>query len=403
VISRVNVPLSNLRAVVIIIVVAFHSVLPYLASQPPKPFPFDAAPYRWLAFPVIDSERFFGFDLFCAWQDVSLMSLMFLLAGLFTPASLSRKGSLAYFSDRWWRIGLPFFLAAGTLSPLAYYASYRLTAIDPSLAAFWEHWLALPMWPSGPAWFLWQLFVLSALAAVLHACAPQSLQALDRVAGRYDDRPFAFFVMLVALSAVVYVPAAMVFSAWDWTRFGPFSVQTCRVLHYALYFFAGFALGNRGVDHGLLKSDGPLARHWLVLLAVAIVANLLWGGVTSLTLPDWNASSLAARLAAASAFPPACAAGALSLLAIALRLMRFRDRVLDSLSSNAYGIYLLHYVAVVWLQYALLATSLPAIAKGAIVFAAALLLSWAASAGLKMLLALLPGLSGRGAIADQRR
>src|SRR5262249_31141192 len=173
-------------------------------------------------------------------------------------------------------------------------------------------------------------------------------------------------------------------------------------LHYAVYFFAGFALGNRGVDHGLLKSDGPLARHWLILLAVAIVANLLWGGLTSLTLPDWNASSLAARLAAASAFPPACAAGALSLLAIALRLMRFRDRMLGSLSSNAYGIYLLHYVAVVWLQYALLATSLPAIAKGAIVFAAALLLSWAASAGLKMLLALLPGLPGRGAIADQR-
>src|SRR5262249_5901452 len=211
---------------------------------------------------------------------------------------------------------------------------------------------ALPMWPSGPAWFLWQLFVLSALAAILRACAPQSLQALDRLAGRYDDRPFAFFVMLIALSAVVYVPAAMVFSAWDWTRFGPFSVQTCRVLHYAVYFFAGFALGNRGVDHGLLKSDGPLARNWLVLLAVAIVANLLWGGLTSLTLPDWNASSLAARLAAASAFPPACAAGALSLLAIALRLMRFRDRMLGSLSSNAYGIYLLHYVAVVWLQYA---------------------------------------------------
>jgi Acyltransferase family len=403
VISRVNVPLSNLRAVVIIIVVAFHSVLAYLASQPPKPLPFDAAPYRWVAFPIIDSDRFFGFDLFCAWQDVSLMSLMFLLAGVFTPASLSRKGSLAYLNERWWRIGLPFFLAAGTLSPLAYYASYRLTAADPSLAAFWEHWLALPMWPSGPAWFLWQLFVLSALAAILRACAPQSLQALDRLAGRYDHRPFAFFIALTALSAIAYVPAAMVFSAWDWTTLGPFSVQLCRPLHYAVYFSAGFALGSRGVDHALLNSDGPLARHWPVLLVAAIVANLVWGGLTSLTLPDWNASPLAARLAAASAYPPACAAGALSLLAIALRLMRFRDRALDSLSSNAYSIYLLHYVPVVWLQYALLATDLPAIAKGAIVFAAALLLSWAASAGFKTLLPLLPGLPGRGAVADQRR
>src|SRR5438552_6627807 len=105
---RVHVPLGNLRAVVILIVVAFHSVLPYLASQPAEPFAFDAAPYRWVAFPIIDRERFFGFDLFCAWQDVSLMTLMFFLAGLFTAPSLNRKGALAYLSDRGWRIGLPF-------------------------------------------------------------------------------------------------------------------------------------------------------------------------------------------------------------------------------------------------------------------------------------------------------
>jgi hypothetical protein len=104
---RVHVPLSNLRAVVILIVVAFHSVLPYLASQPAQPFPFDAPPYRWMAFPIIDRERFFGFDLFCAWQDVSLMTLMFFLAGIFTAPSLGRKGAPAYLSERRWPISRP--------------------------------------------------------------------------------------------------------------------------------------------------------------------------------------------------------------------------------------------------------------------------------------------------------
>src|SRR5881394_2660255 len=98
--STPNVPLSNLRAVVILIVVAFHSVLAYLASQPAGPFAFDAAPYRWIAFPILDQQRWFGFDLFCAWQDVSLMSLMFFLAGLFTPTSLGRKGTLTYLLER---------------------------------------------------------------------------------------------------------------------------------------------------------------------------------------------------------------------------------------------------------------------------------------------------------------
>jgi hypothetical protein len=93
----------------------------------------------------------------------------------------------------------------------------------------------------------------------------------------------------------------------------------------------------------------------------------------------------------------------LCLLAIALRFLNFRDRVLDSLSVNAYSIYLLHYAAVVWLQYALLAVALSAVAKGTIVFALALGSSWAASAGSSSLVVLLPGLGGKGTIADQRR
>jgi surface polysaccharide O-acyltransferase-like enzyme len=389
--------------VVILIVVAFHSVLSYLASQPAGPFPFDVPPYRWIAFPIIDRERWFGFDLFCAWQDVSLMSLMFFLAGLLTPASLGRKGSLTYLSERWRRIGLPFLLAVGVLSPVAFFASYRTTATDPSAAAFWQHWRALPMWPSGPAWFLWQLFVLSTLAAGLHALAPRRVQALARLAGNFSDRPLSFCISLIALSILAYVPLAMVFTPWDWTSLGPFSLQLSRPLHYIIYFLVAFAVGSYGFDRSVLRADGPLARRWLAWLAAAVASIVVWGGLTSLTLPDWNASPLAYRLAAASAFPAACAIGALSLLAICLRLMRTRYRVLDSLSAHAYSIYLLHYVFVVWLQYAVLGIGLNAIEKAALVFVCALALSWTVSAGLMRLAGLFSDLTGKRAIADQLR
>jgi peptidoglycan/LPS O-acetylase OafA/YrhL len=401
---RVHLPLGNLRAVVILIVVAFHAVLPYLASQPAEPFAFDAAPYRWVAFPIIDRERFFGFDLFCAWQDVSLMTLMFVLAGSFTAASLDRKGPLAYLSDRALRIGVPFLLAAAVLAPLAYFASFSVTDADPTPAAFARHWLALPMWPAGPAWFLWQLFVLSAIAAALRALAPQGLETLSRFAARFDDHPLGLFATLVAITTLGYVPLALAFSAWDWGSLGPFAIQLSRPLTYLVYFFAGFALGSQGFDRGLLRSDGALSRHWLQLLAAAMISFAVWGLVTSLTLPDWNASPFGYRLAAALSFPPACASGVLCWLAIALRFLNFRDRILDGLSANAYSIYLLHYVAVVWLQYALLAVALSAVAKGMIVFALALGTSWAASAGLRSLVPLLPNLlGGKGTIADQRR
>ena len=75
--SSVNVPFNNFGAVVILIVVAFRPALPYLASQPRRRPAFDVEPCRWIAFPIVDRELWFGFDVFCAWQDVSLIPLMF--------------------------------------------------------------------------------------------------------------------------------------------------------------------------------------------------------------------------------------------------------------------------------------------------------------------------------------
>jgi len=50
--------------------------------------------------------------------------------------------------------------------------------------------------------------------------------------------------------------------------------------------------------------------------------------------------------------------------------------VFDSLSASSYGMYLVHYPIVVWLQFALPAVALGPIAKGSIVYVGADALSW---------------------------
>jgi len=111
-VPRASLAIDNLRAVVILLVLAFHSVLAYLNYLPPHPFAFDQPPFLWRSFPIVDSARWMGFDLFCAWLDVFLMSFFFLLSGLFVWPSLSRKGAWTFLSDRLLRIGLPFLLVA---------------------------------------------------------------------------------------------------------------------------------------------------------------------------------------------------------------------------------------------------------------------------------------------------
>jgi surface polysaccharide O-acyltransferase-like enzyme len=71
-----------------------------------------------------------------------------------------------------------------------------------------------------------------------------------------------------------------------------------------------------------------------------------------------------------------CAASGLFFLSLFLRFVNKRRSVFDSLHNNAYGMYLIHYLFVIWLQYALLDTTFAAIEKGAIVFVGTLALSW---------------------------
>ena len=82
-------------------------------------------------------------------------------------------------------------------------------------------------------------------------------------------------------------------------------------------------------------------------------------------------------------FALACFTSCFFVLALAMRFARARGSLLDSLCGNAYGMYLVHYGFVVWLQFALLGILWPAILKAAIVFAGAVLVSWSASAALR--------------------
>ena len=90
--------------------------------------------------------------------------------------------------------------------------------------------------------------------------------------------------------------------------------------------------------------------------------------------PATPTTPLALRAAAGLSYVLACFASCFFVFAAAVRFagVRFggvKARLLDSLKANAFGMYLVHYLFVVWLQFALLGLELPGLVKGAIVFA----------------------------------
>ena len=376
--TRSSLALSNLRGYAIVMVVAFHAFIAYLGSQPAAPLPFDEPPFGWRANPIVDSARWFGFDLFCAFQYIYLMHLLFFLSGLFVWPSLSRKGARTFLYDRLVRLGVPFAVGLYVLMPLSYYPVYRVTAVDASWSAFWSHWTALPFWPSGPIWFLWVLLLFNLAAAALFWLYPRAGEALGRLSESAGTRPGRIFLVLVAVSAVAYLPLSALFAPWEWAQFGPFALQPSLAPQYAIYFFAGLGIGAFGLERGLLEPDGMLAQRCWRWLAGTGAAFLLWIVPTALIVNGTSLPGLQilADLGFLLCAPSACFA----LVGLFLRTTRRHRPVLESLADNTYGIYLVHYVFVLWLQYLLLGVALFAVAKAAIVFTGALALSWATTA-----------------------
>jgi glucans biosynthesis protein C len=379
--QKTSLALNNLRGYAIIIVIAFHSCIAYIANQPAGSASFDAPPFDWLAHPIVDPNRFIGFDLFCALQFLYMMQLMFFLSGLFVWPSLRRKGPAQFLLERFLRLGVPFLIGVYLLIPIAYYPVFRLSAADPSWWQYLKHWWALPFTPCGPLWFLSFAFAMNIVAAAVYRLAPRTGELLTRLAGKAADNPLGFCLVLAAVSGLAYIPVASVTTPWQWITFGPIAFQSGFASQYIIYFFAGVVVGAVPLDRGMLRSEGPLARRWRYWLAGALAAFVLWIVPTALNFKGPGETLPGLQTIADVALVLYAAAACLGLAAIFLRFAAGRRPIFEGVAENAYGIYLFHYVFVVWTQYLLLRLPLPGVVKGFTVFAVTLLLAWAVSVG----------------------
>lgn len=361
--------LDYLRAAITVLVVLLHAILAY-----PTWGRFNPTDYVHTA-PVIDPITSRAFDLFPALLNNFFMALMFFISGLFVWKSLAKKGAASFLKDRWRRLGISFVVSLAVIMPLAYYPAFLLTGAEENVLSYWFGW----SWNSGPAWFLSMLLGFNLLAAIAFRVAGQTRRA---VPGVLVMQPGAFFLALVALSGAGFMPLMAVFGPLQWLEWGPFVIgQACRLVLYAVYFFAGVAVGAHGLESTFLTHNGPLSRQWRLWLIASIGAAMslvvALGDVRVDPTGPWMRP--AGWWLLGSCMVLYSATLSMTLLALTLRFVHARYRWADNLSDNAYGIYLVHYPFVIWAQYLLLGSSMPATSKALIVFSVSLGLSWGTS------------------------
>jgi hypothetical protein len=307
------------------------------------------------------------------------MPLFFLVAGMFTPASLQRKGLRRYSLDRTIRLLVPSLLFVVVLTP-------PLEYVDPDAGnSEGDFWAFVPrawsLWPQppapGPTWFLGVLLVFSLVYGVTRTVRPQ------RRTGPQPLRAWQLVAVAVAITAVSY-PLRMVVPMGH------------EVWHLALgqspAWVAGFILGILGAERGWYRPLDPgLARGvrrtgWAAIAAcvvfisaVAVTSDLdvTMGGGT------WQSLVLAAL--------EGTIVVTVSLWLIDLFQRRFdhQGRVGAKMSRAAFAAFLVHQGVLVVLVLSVRHVELPPEVKYLTVASLGVVLSFAVGS----LLVRIPGLS----------
>jgi hypothetical protein len=360
--------LDRARTFITLLVLLHHSVLNYTY------------------FGTGDRARWLGFDLIVLFNDSFFMACMFFISGLFVRDSLARRGAGNYLVHRAFRLGVPYLVSIFILMPIAYYPTflrYHLPGTtDFNFFHFWWHTLTIGPWPSGPAWFLWVLLALDAIAAAIWAAAPGVIEVLGRITASFRDRPMAAFAAFLIFSIIVYLPLRLIFgdAAWFEPPGFPLPIQTSRILLYGGYFFVGVGVGATGLRDGLLAEDSEVAKRWAAWIGLAAIfyaAILVLIYAHHHWVADFNAPPFWWEAAYTLAFALFGAAMTFAEPAIFLRFAKSSLRLLDAIRPSAYGIFLVHYIFIIWLQYIVYEPEWSPFVKFAIVFVGTLSLSWA--------------------------
>ncbi len=354
-----------LRAFLILLVVAHHSLEAYVARHAPQIVFADAPlPHLW-SFLAVNAAFFMG--------------LFFFLAGYYTPQSYDRRSAGQYLAERWNRLGIPLLLGVVLIVPLALWLRMDFYPGTPHLG-YWDYftrdflgvgdkpdwWPRGERWPQfqfGWLWFIEHLLIYSLLYAVWRRVAPK--RAPD-AAPPAPPSSLAIFGYAAALAATTYV-VQFWYPQDRWIGFlGFWQMEPKHLPQYASLFVIGLIAGRGRWIETMPRVTG---LWWLAVgLALAIYLYVAVGlGVYDSVVYASPESAAAAAVAVSPGLPDPmpviweaflCTSLCVGLPVAFRELKLGAGRLWHVLGRNVLAIYVFHYPIVLLVQAALMQTEL---------------------------------------------
>jgi len=286
-----------------------------------------------------------------------LMGTFFLIAGLFTPPSLERKGKRAFLRERSLRLGLPFLVSALALWPATMWVAYRSTgervtygfllAGRDRLVDSGGLWFAEVMLIFSVAYVLWVAFSGPRGASTYPLTLPRMLGLAAAI---------TVITFLVRLRFDARGTQYLDLHVWQWPQ-----------------LLGMFALGIAAARHGLAHEVPPRLHRtagWITLTcAVGGPLAALAAGIDDLDADSgpfvggWHLEALTL----ASYEGLLVVFGSLWLLGFAQRRLRGRHPVWHRLRRSSFAAFILQGPVLILLSVALRPVAVPAEAKALVV------------------------------------
>jgi hypothetical protein len=343
--------LDNVKLLLVAVIIAAHGALAYGSLESAWPYQdiqevsLGAASDTVLQMVVIPAALF-------------AMGLFFLISGLLTPGSVSRKGPKAFAVDRIVRLGVPLALWTLIAWPGAIWISHVAAGMPQS---FWDQLLvdSDPLLDPGPMWFVEVLLIYSVTYAAWRAWHGRHTSAAAGDAHPASGPSGRTLVLLaIAISVVTMVIRPL------------FPITSAQIGQLKLFqwpqFAAMFGFGVVAVQRGWLAPVSPQTRRGCFFAALGgILAFLAIFGISAAVGVDedvpfqtgwhWVPLSLAAIEG------PLAVGASIWLLGLAQRRLDRRPGPFGrALGRSAYGAFFLQGLVLIGLMIAMRPIGLPA-------------------------------------------
>lgn len=372
-----NLWVDYLRSAITVLVIAHHSALAYTTFAK-----FDSTAYINSTHPIVDTTKWIGLDIFVSFNDVFFMSVMFFIGGLFLIKSIKKKGPATFIKDRMCRLLIPFLFGGTLLMLIAYFPSYYIAYKNTNCLNYIIDFFTVEAWPVGPPWFIWLLFTFNLLLLLFYPLLQKAGNKIRSWFNYFQNRPFLFIGCWIVFTWLLYVPIAYNIGAYTWTGIGPFDFQLSRLILYFGYFMLGALIGITDFNKGIFSMASAVIKKWVlwtllalgVFVLLTIIPPTLIGAIKSGRLKPFYSWMIYYTIYVVS-----CTLSSIMFLSIFRKNIQTEKPWWNSLSESAYLIYLVHYVFITWVQFALLELPIHAFLKFMITFVLTLASSWAIS------------------------